>query len=191
MRQDSESGAILVVTMLASLLLLGLGLAVLWVGASQTRIAGNINRRQEALYAAESGLSRARAILGASVAWTGYTETGCGGWDDPLKGRVLCDPTMTTPQQNIQVAVAPLPTPGMQNIRYIVYVRNDDAEGDKNVAAGLPRERDNDRRVVVRVEGTAVDGISVVAIEASLNMDPGALPPLSAPQVEGWREARD
>jgi len=108
---ESQSGAILVVTMLATLVLLGLGLVVIWVGASQTRIGGNLNRRQEALYAAESGLSRARAVLAATASWTAHTETGCGGADSATKGRVLCDPGMTTPQQYVQVAVAPFPGP--------------------------------------------------------------------------------
>lgn len=197
---EREAGSVLVLALLVTLLILGIGLTAMWVSTSGTRISNNLTRRQEALYAAETGLDRGRAILRTFTAQWQALLAGCGAsMDDPAdRGMILCDPTSGTP---VALQLTPViasgsasdtENPGMANISYSIFIRNDpfeyqwcngvvepgetsdtgDCNGDGSADASdvdLRRFGDMDRRVVLRVEGHGKDGVSQVAVEAVLS----------------------
>lgn len=197
-----EQGSALVLALLVTFVLLGVGLTALWMGTSSTKIAGNLTRRQEALYAAQSGVERARLVLSNVVSLSAVLQGGgcTPAQDDPAgRGRVLCDGAM--PLEDVRV-IAGSSTAASQlrssarNASYTVFVRNDSAEwawcngqldsgetsDDGNCdGTGGPESdlwratTDNDGRVVLRVEGLATDGISFVAIEVVMSQAPGTV----------------
>jgi len=57
-RLKDERGAALIIALLAMMLLTALGAAVVMVGNTETRIAGNYRNSQEALYAADAAVER-------------------------------------------------------------------------------------------------------------------------------------
>jgi Tfp pilus assembly protein PilX len=171
----SESGFVLVITVLVALVLLGGGLTAMWMASGQTKVGGHILRRQEALKAAEVGIERARAILtnmtdwntilgdsgGVSCTSTPYSST---------KGNVLCDGV--TPLENVQVMKLGTSTltalPETANLRYTVYVRNDPVE----IAVDPTNNTftDHDQQLVLISQGWAKDGLSSTAIEVWLKL---------------------
>lgn len=193
-----ENGSVLVLALLVTVLILGVGLTVMWVSTSSTKISTNLTHRQEALYAAETGIERARAVVGSpSADWTTLL-TGCGAtMDDPAtKGMVLCDYASGSPAplQFVRVVTGGTVTDSetnSANVTFTLYVRNDPAEyqwcngliepgeasddgdcnGDGNNDAtddNIRRFADRDRRMVVRAEGNGKDGLSQVAVEVVL-----------------------
>jgi Tfp pilus assembly protein PilX len=161
-QQQREQGSVLVLALLVSLLLAGLGLATMWTATQNTKVSGNLTRRGEAFNAALSGLERARAILAGTTASWDPLLAGCGGPTDTTRGVLLC--AGGTPLQDVQVVDASTTSAtvaaGLGNVTYTIWIRNDDQEG-----MGNP---DNDDRVIVRSEGTGRDGISFVALEGVL-----------------------
>jgi Tfp pilus assembly protein PilX len=180
---NRERGSILVLAMLVTLLILGLGLTVMWVASSDTRVTVNITRRQEGLFAAEACLNRARAFLNTEADWQpvldpanncsatkdspGYSGTSTG-----AKGRVLCIPTLSgVALEDVQITTG---TTGLSNVtgsgnlRYTLWVRNDAAEVEWNNAQSPARPVWNelDHRIIVRCEGSGRDALSYFAIEA-------------------------
>jgi len=139
-KRHDERGSILVLALLVSLILLGFGLTVMWVASSGVRTSANINRREEAVYAAESGVDHARLILGALSAtqWNdqllGNAAAGCTPACplDPVKGRIVCGPGNIC-LSGIQVLantsqswVGQNPTdPSISNYQYTIWIRND------------------------------------------------------------------
>ncbi|MBK8481000.1 MAG: pilus assembly PilX N-terminal domain-containing protein [Proteobacteria bacterium] len=184
-REAGEAGSALVLAVMITLLLVGLGLSAMWLGSQSAHVTGSMARRQEAMYAAEAGIERARAVLAASTAWDnllgGTTGGSCGATlDDPTgKGNVLCDGA--TPMEHAMPAATQTAAlaPVVSAARYTLFVRNDPAE------AAQPGGRfdDTDRRVIVRSEGRGADGVSVVTIEAMLLVGggggPGSVPDYS------------
>lgn len=179
MRRSHESGSVLVLALLVTLVILALGLVAMWLSSSSMKMSGNITRRQEALYASEAGLERARVILQSQTDWA-LLAAGCttGPPNDPgdpaagHKGYLLCEPTTSTALLNISLLNSSTFTggqaPGSGNIAYTVFIRNDDAE----IASGSTTSgynTDGDRRVVIRAEGTGRDGLSFFAIETVLS----------------------
>jgi hypothetical protein len=161
MRRRSERGSVLVLALLVTLIVLGIGLTVMWVASSGQKISGNITRRQEALYAAEAGVEYARTVLNdpANANWTNtfLTVASCGATRDYLDlteaasyGRVLCvsgTPIQDTPLisgANTQSALAS--TPGGQQavdgLKYTVWIRNDWASEGCVAASGTPSKID-------------------------------------------------
>ncbi|MCA9666593.1 MAG: hypothetical protein KC503_13420 [Myxococcales bacterium] len=186
-----ERGSVLVLALLVTLLILGIGLSVMWVSSSGNKSSGNVMRRQEALYSAEAGVERARAILNAAADWTALLKGGSPNCtptpvaQDPNKGRILCDTTTNTLMQDIQVIEASTPTATatankLANLKYTIWIRNDpiDAAGSATGSSGSGSgsgsgagsaggpETDTDFRVIVRAEGKGRDGLSFVALEA-------------------------
>lgn len=190
--KSSEQGSIIVLALLVTLIILGVGLTVLWVSSSGTKITSNITRRQEAIYAAEAGLERARRFLDTyNLDWSFLTLSvanggnGCGAdaYDSATKGRILCDGP--TPLRDVSVIAgsqissdggASQNFAGMSNISYTIYIRNDDAEAAANIPLGKDPQFDNDRRVILRIEGLGRDHLSYYALEAVMATPPQALP---------------
>jgi len=169
-----DDGSVLVLALMVTLIILAIGLTAMWLSSSGMKMSANITRRQEALYAAETGLSHARHILKNSLNW-GLLAAGCPAGSPPQpndptgKGMVLCDNSNTTPLYNRSVLHGSITTRikarWMANLRYTVFIRNDTAE----VATGVSLNDDHDRRVVIRSEGVGRDGLSFFAIEAVLS----------------------
>lgn len=176
--EAGEFGSALVIAVLITLLLVGLGLSAMWLGSQGAHVTGSLARRQEAIYAAEAGIERARAVLEISTNWNTLLGSASGGicgatLDDPAgKGNVLCDGATpmeyAMPAAPQTAALAPVVT----RARYTLFVRNDPAEA----AQPGGRYQDVDRRVIVRSEGRGADGMSVVAIEAMLLVGGGGGP---------------
>lgn len=174
-REQDESGSILVLTLLVTLVILGVGLTAMWISSSGMKMSGNLTRRQEALYASEAGMEHARSILANTIKWddllngcAGHSmnDTGVGG-----RGVILCEGGIAgTPLANYLIASGASTTSskvrGLSNITYTVYIRNDEAEA-ADLTIGL--YNDEDSRIVVRAEGTGRDGLSFFAIEAIMS----------------------
>jgi hypothetical protein len=177
----------MVLALLVTLLILGIGLTAMYLSSAGMKVSGNITRRQEAMAASESGIERALAVLNTvgPDAWSTLLPAGqCGATldDQPIsqdnaekkKGVVLCDAGV--PLENVSLlessstTIAAGAAPAMQNLTYTVFIRNDDGEAfslwDNSTPKTLAWETDNDKRVVLRVEGTARDSLSFFAVEA-------------------------
>jgi Tfp pilus assembly protein PilX len=190
----SDQGSVLVLSLLVTLLLLGVGLGSMWSASNATRISGNLTRRQEALNAAETVVHRAMALLRNAGDWQALLDgTLCSATrDEPAThGMVLC--AAATPLENTPVVDSSSAThallPGtMANVQYTIWVRNDPAEhswcngvldpgetadsgdcngdGSNNSQDDIIRNTDSDQRVLVRAEGTGLDAYSVATLEA-------------------------
>lgn len=157
-----EEGSILTLALLISLALLGVGLIVLWASSQGTRVSGNVTRRQEAFYAAESGMAHGRSVLVNAFNlvgnWAAFFNPTCGGVANSAvagKGQILCD--AGTKIESFQVRSGTSDQLGLDQVRYTVYIRNDPIEGTTV---------DNDRRVILRAEGIGRDGVSYVALQS-------------------------
>jgi hypothetical protein len=169
---ESEEGSALLLVLLVSVVLLGLGLTLTWLAAASMNAEGHLTRRHEALNAAEVGAAQARHILSTTAGdWDGLlgsaSGVACSSTDhDPVKGNILCDPVHGA-LEGVQVVPAGSQTaasaPGLSAVRYTVYIRNDDIE----TGVGRPFD-DQDRQVVIYVEGVARDGLSTVGVEVVL-----------------------
>lgn len=179
---DAEDGTALVLVLLVSLLLLGLGLTVMWVGSSGVRVTANLARRQEALAAAEVGIERARSVLAGAGDWNALLGDASGSTlcatspvtpRDVRKGNLLCDGP--TPLKDIPVIESASSTsaaaPELASYRYTVWIRNDPVETAINSTEVGPF-LDRDRQVVLVAEGQGRDGLSYVAIEVTVMLSP-------------------
>ena len=63
-----ETGAVLVVVLLAMIALLGMGLTGLYLTSGSIQMSSNINMRNQALYVAEAGIQAAKNLLNRTVA---------------------------------------------------------------------------------------------------------------------------
>jgi hypothetical protein len=174
--REGQAGSVLVLTLLVTLVILGVGLTAMWMATSATKVTGNINRRLEAMNAAEAGIFHAREVLIANIDdWNTLiagTGTPCASksWEGDDKGRVLCDGTDELEREEVvessSSTFARASIPNANQITYTVYIRNDDDEAE---AAGGSYQVDVDRRVVIRSEGRGRDAMSYVALEAVFN----------------------
>jgi hypothetical protein len=192
-RRD-ERGAILVAVMLIMIVLLGLGMSGLFLTKSNVQMLTNTNLRNQALYVAEAGLERARDILNGPVSpdltsllgGTGHVSNPADEIPNSVdsvyglpigRGAVLID-TSGTPLLRINYPTSvyhaeavpgnpdglSAPLMGL----YTVYIRNDVAECRKGrftvdgLAAG------GNQIVVIRSEGTAMDGRTTVVLEMTM-----------------------
>ncbi len=170
-QRDKEAGSVLILTLLVTLVILGIGLTAMWLSSSGMKMSSNMTRRQEALYAAEAGMEHARSILANTVTWNNLL-TGCGSSLDDTgpggRGVVICEGTPAAPLANYLMGtgatITPIKVRGLGKITYTIFVRNDDAEA---VTTGF--YTDADARIVVRAEGTGRDGLSFFAIEAIMS----------------------
>lgn len=188
-----QRGSVLLMALLVTLIILGIGLTAMWLSSSGTQVAGNITRKQEALYAAETGIARARAVLSSNGDWTALLGSAGGAGctpaatkDSTRHGNVLCDSAVgNIPLQDVRVIEAGSATAGvtnLANVRYTVWIRNDPQEINLGDAGGFAPDgggalagpyTDLDQRVIVRAEGVARDGLSIVVLEAVISRAPG------------------
>ena len=189
-----QSGSVLVLALLVTLAILGIGLTAMWLSSSSMKMSSNISRRQEALYAAEAGLEHARFILKNTADWN-TLMAGCGAsMDDPgdpkdgHKGIVMCDGTPPKSMQERKLldkttTSTKVKAPWMEKLHYTVYIRNDDAEVEEDLTVGW--NGDKDARVVIRAEGTGLDQLSFFAIEAVVSRAAATLDEDSYSQLGG------
>jgi len=176
---DGESGSVLVLAMLVTIVILGVGLTAIMLSSSGMKVSGNIVRRQEALAVADTGIMRGLTILRANATtdWDcllgspSCTSLPCSPTIpyDAQKGYVLCD--NATPLENERlISSVPTNLTGNsaadtsygENLTYTVYIRNDPTE---IVTRGTAFD-DEDKRVILRSEGRGRDGLSFFGIEA-------------------------
>jgi len=206
LRRRSEEGSIMVLVLLVTLIILGIGLTVMWVGSSGMKVSTNITRRQEALYAAEAGIEQARAVLnavGTSGSWNNFLAgTNCATLppaaphDSDGRGNILCDTAGVMYSNYVPTAGftnTPTKAPALSQMRYTLYIRNDldtecdqqdghpsklDCDGDQVYGGANDKSGsavgivDHNRRVIVRSEGIARDGLSQVNLEVTISGTP-------------------
>jgi hypothetical protein len=196
---------VLVLALLITLVILGVGLTAMFLSSSGMKVSGNISRRQEALSATEAGVERALALVKTVADWDTLLDgstcngtIGAGDHDIPAgapgpantaKGAILCDPNNGgVPLKDVPVyeggSTVATAVPDLKNVRYTVYVRNDNPEVRTMSNNWLD---DEDMRVVLRVEGTARDNLSFFAVEvvAAVPQGGGAQNPCPYGQAGG------
>lgn len=136
----NDEGAVMLLALLVSMLLAGLGVSAMWMSSSSTRISSNVNMRNEALNAAETAIDRGRFVLRAGAAsWDNLLMgTNCSARYHDLnnKGAVLCDPDIAAAADKA-VELKNLVSPeteaakkyvNLENMTYTVWIRNDPIE---------------------------------------------------------------
>jgi hypothetical protein len=181
-RRVGERGAALVVILLIMLALLGLGLATLWLTSTNLQVGGSVNLRTQALYVAEAGLERARAVLNAATEPNLATLlTGASGTNDNVPTAIdargypngigavfrdgatsLWDIPFPPASFGRTSGTAEVPL-ALSMGTYSVWIRNDLAE----IRQAMYRV-DVNRTVIVRSRGVASDGRTNVVLEISM-----------------------
>ncbi len=198
----NDSGAILIIVMMVMLGLLGLGVTALWLTSGNLQMGANINQRTQALYVAEAGIERARAILnppapGLNAAQmtallTGNVAQG-GNNNAPTGvdaatgnpngvGVIIYDGATPLIDVGYPAGRGPSTDPGAPPLmgRYSVWIRNDTAEIRRGCTAGpgggctTALTVDNNTSVIVRSRGMAVDNRTNVVLEVALGANLGA-----------------
>ncbi|MEA2700872.1 MAG: hypothetical protein QOI66_5143 [Myxococcales bacterium] len=186
--RQPQRGAVLIIVLMLMITLFGLGMMALWLTNGNLEVSGNINQRTQALYVAQAGVERARALLNAAaptVVNAMLKASGNPEDDVPSSldadgnpagaGAILIDGT--TPVRNIVYPPASFGrTAGTVNAprsmvmgSYTVWIRNDTGE------CRLGRyTTDTNGTVVVRARGMAPDNRTTVVIEAVMGPLPGA-----------------
>ncbi len=172
-----HSGSVLVMAMLVTLLIVGIGLAAMFLAATEIKMSSSMSHKKEALAAAEAGVDRALSILSRTPLDWSPLLLGCGAKEnDPPpagKGMVLCD--NGAPLAGIALLESTkrkgttLQTKTMSNLKYSLYIRNDPLEVSYNGGRWFD---DRNRRVVIRSEGTGLDGQSTFAVEVVITVPP-------------------
>ena len=192
--RGDEHGAILVVVMLIMIVLLGLGMSGLFLTKSNVQMLTNTNLRNQALYVAEAGLERARDILNSPVApdltallggigHVNYPGDEIPSSLDPVtglpigRGAILTD-TSGVPLHRVNYPTSVFhgePVPGNPNAStpplmgaYTVYIRNDIAECRNGKFTVDGPTAGGNLFVVLRSEGTAIDGRTTVVLEMTM-----------------------
>jgi hypothetical protein len=185
--------------MLLMIVLLGLGMSGLFLARSNVQMLTNTNLRNQALYVAEAGLERARDILNGPVApdltallgGTGHVHNPADEIPSTLdsvygqpvgRGAILTD-TSGAPLYKVNYPTSvfhgePVPgNPGGLSAAlmgaYTVYIRNDTAECRKGKFTVDGSAAGGNQVVVIRAEGTALDGRTTVALEMTMGAGGG------------------
>lgn len=191
-RRRRDRGAVLIVVMMVLVTLMGLGMTALWMTNGNLQMSANVSLRSNALYVAEAGIERARAILNDPVAPD--LPTVLGGLN-PGSDRVPTQVDSATGQPNgvgavmvdqagvplLNVAYPP-PTfgrdigtedaPNAANMgTYTVWIRNDTSDLRQGNFT-----TDTNNTVLVRSQGTAADGRTNVVLEVVLGPTPELIP---------------
>jgi hypothetical protein len=184
--RDPERGAVLVLVMMLMISLFGLGVTALWLTSGNMQIGTNVNQRLQALYCAEAGIERARAILNTNPVpdVSALLKGGAHAEDDiPSKldgngfpigvGAVLFDGATalskvafppTSFKRDKGTASAPVSaTMGT----YTVWIRNDTAE-----CRQAKYLADGNGAVVIRARGLAPDNLTTVVLEVAMGGTP-------------------
>jgi len=185
--RDPQQGAVLVLVMMLMISLFGLGVTALWLTSGNMQIGTNVNQRLQALYCAEAGIERARALLNTNPApdVSALLKGGGHAEDDiPSKldgnglpigvGAVLFDGATalskvafppTSFKRDKGTASAPVSaTMGT----YTVWIRNDTAE-----CRQAKYLADGNGSVVIRARGLAPDNLTTVVLEVAMGGTPG------------------
>jgi hypothetical protein len=185
--RDPQRGAILLLVMMLMISLFGLGITALWLTSGNLQVGTNVNQRLQALYCAEAGIERARALLNSTpTPDVGALLTGSGNADDdvPTKldangipvgvgailidGATVLDKVAFPPasfKRDKGTATAPLAaTMGT----YTVWIRNDTAECRQGQYL-----IDGNGSVLIRARGLAPDNLTTVVIEVAMGGAPG------------------
>jgi Tfp pilus assembly protein PilX len=164
--EGRERGSVMVLVILATLLITGMGITAMYLSSSAMKVTGNMTRRAEAFSTTESGREHAMAVLHNTPDWDVLLQ-GCGHPRDDTttggRGVVLCEGAVGLADIPMLAASsqAHASLSGLSNLTYTVFIRNNDME----LSRGL-RTDDQDQRVVLRIEGLARDGLSTVIIES-------------------------
>jgi hypothetical protein len=186
--RDPQRGAVLVLVMMLMISLFGLGVTALWLTSGNLQVGTNVNQRLMALYCAEAGIERARAILNTNPAPDmAALLKGAASADDNIPasldasgnpvgvGAVLLDgPTVlakvafppTSFKRNTGTAAAPVST---TMGTYTVWIRNDTAECRQGKYLV-----DSNGAVIIRSRGLAPDNLTTVVLEVAMGGVPGA-----------------
>jgi hypothetical protein len=187
--RNPESGAVLLLVMMLMISLFGLGITALWLTSGNMQIGTNVNQRMQALYCAEAGLERARAILNATPA-PNVTAllTGSGDAADNVPstldangfpigvGAVLVDGTtvlkaIAFPPTSFNRVKGTASAPVSATMgTYTVWIRNDTAECRQGKYLV-----DGNGSVLIRSRGLAPDNLTTVVLEVAMGGDPGAV----------------
>lgn len=187
-----DRGAVLIVVMMVLVTLMGLGMTALWLTNGNLQMSANVNLRSNALYVAEAGIERARAILNDPVAPD--LPTVLGGLNpgsdrvptqvDPVTGQPNGVGAVMVDQAGVPLLNVAYPPPtfgrdvGTGNAptatnmgTYTVWIRNDASDlrqGNYTI--------DTNNTVLVRSQGTAADGRTNVVLEVVLGPTPELIP---------------
>lgn len=188
-----DGGAVLVIVLMILLAMLGLGITSLWMTSGNLAIGANINQRAQAMYSAEAGIERARAILNAEPPLTGAQVNAILAGSNPGPGldnvptgvdasglpngvgAVLVDGgtqlvNVRFPPASFNRSAGTVDSPLSASMgSYTVWVRNDTAE----IRRGQYSTEGN-AAVVVRSRGVAPDGRTTVILEVALGATPGS-----------------
>ena len=190
--RQCDQGAVLMVVMMVLVTLMGLGMTALWLTSGNLQMSTNVNMRNNALYVAEAGVERARAILNDPVAPDlpsvlsgtnpGYDNVptqveaatgqpnGVGAILVDQAGVPLINVAYPPPKFGREAGTVEAPT-AITMGTYTVWIRNDSADlrrGNFTV--------DSNNTVVVRSQGTAADGRANVVLEVVLGPTPANMP---------------
>lgn len=186
--RERQRGAVLIVVLMLMVTLFGLGMAALWMTNGNLEVSGNINQRTQALYVAQAGLERARAVLNATAPTAvSALLSASGNPEDDVPssldangipvgaGAILIDGT--TPLRGIVYPPTSFGrTGGTVNAprstvmgSYTVWVRND--TGECRLGSYTT---DTNGTVVVRARGLGPDNRTTVIIEAVMGPLPGS-----------------
>jgi hypothetical protein len=186
--RDAQKGAVLLLVMMLMISLFGLGVTALWLTAGNLQIGTNVNQRLQALYVAEAGIERARAILNAVPAPSiNDLLDGSGNANDNIPaaldangypvgvGALLFDglvPLLAVPYPpasfNRTAGTATAPVASTMGT-YTVWIRNDTAECRQGRYIV-----DTNGAVIVRSRGLAPDNLTTVVLEVAMGAVPGA-----------------
>jgi hypothetical protein len=186
--RHAESGAVLLLVMMLMISLFGLGVTALWLTGGNLQIGANVNQRMQALYVAEAGIERARAILnGPPVADVNDLMDGSGnaGDDVPVAldaagnpvgvGAIMLDGTVPLSAVvyppasfNRSAGTATAPVAATMGT-YTVWIRNDTADCRRGKFTV-----DTNGSVVVRSRGLAPDNLTSVVLEVPMGGVPGS-----------------
>jgi hypothetical protein len=177
---------VLLVVMMLMICLFGLGVTALWLTGGNLQVGANVNQRTQALYVAEAGIERARALLNAVPAPdVNALLNGTGNPDDDIPskldaaglpvgvGAILMDAGMAVDKiayppasfgRSAGTATAPV---AVTMGTYTVWIRNDTAECRQGKYL-----TDGNGSVVIRSRGLAPDNLTSVVIEVSMGGTP-------------------
>jgi Tfp pilus assembly protein PilX len=182
-RRERDSGAVLLIVLMVMLAMLGLGMTALFLTSGNLQVSANINLRTQALYVAEAGIERARAVLNSpppapvlntllagSNGSLDNVPTGVDSAGNPNGiGALVKDGAVTLrnvsfPPASFNRSAGTVDRPTTTTMgQYTVWIRNDLAE----VRQGL-YTTDANETVVIRSQGIANDGRTTVVLEVTM-----------------------
>jgi hypothetical protein len=173
--------------MMLMISLFGLGITALWLTSGNMQVGANVNQRTQALYCAEAGIERARAVLNAIPAPNINTLLkGSGDAADDVPstldasgtpvgvGAILLDGTtvikaVAFPPTSFKRDKGTVTAPVSATMgTYTVWIRNDTAECRQSNYLN-----DANGSVRIRSRGLAPDNLTTVVLEVAMGSAPG------------------